>query len=505
MTSPRGCYHLNAGIRLIAVNGAGIIVRENPFRMYRVNLTALDLLKMCQTGYFPESMAQILNKEVKAASANLLDRFMEAGVLRWTPPDNFEKPLVTIVVPVYNRAQDIRSCLDSLFALEYPSDSYEIVVIDDNSSDSTVEVIKKYGVKLLENRFNMGQSAARNLGASHARGDIIAFTDSDCIVSPRWLSELIPYFEDERNVLVGGYVGSYYRKTRLDRYEESNSPLNMGKKLLFGHGPESDFYVPTCNMLLRKKAYSSVGGFDEAMRVGEDVDLCWRLKERGFRLVYVPMGTVEHKHRNVFTETFKRRFEYGLSEPMLYSRHRQIEKHFPVTPSSLALMLSAFTGIVGKQLLSIPLFLAILVADAVMKTVKYTKQAGISLPFATIFRSAATTHFNLLFHLSHHVIRYHLILLLLLAIVFPQIMFAVAAMVLFTSIVECIRKKPRISFPEFLFYFLAEQCCYQLGVLTGCLRLRFFRPYKLNFRRVKPPSGGSKKDHGGAKSVPDNA
>lgn len=504
MTSPRGCYHLNAGISLIAVNGAGIVVRENPFRVYRVNLAALDLLKKCETGFFPESLAQV-PKEVKSALINLLDRFVEAGALEWIPPDNFVKPMVTIVVPVYNRAEDIRSCLDSLFALEYPSDRYEIVVVDDNSSDSTVDVINNYGVRLLANQVNMGQSAARNLGVSHARGDIIAFTDSDCIVSPRWLCELVPYFEDGKNALVGGYVGSYYRKTRLDRYEESNSPLNMGKKLLFGFGAESDFYVPTCNMLLRKMAYSSVGGFDEAMRVGEDVDLCWRLKERGFRLVYVPSGTVEHKHRNVFTETFKRRFEYGVSEPMLYSRHRQIIKHFPVTPSSLALIITALTGITGKLLLSIPVFLAILTADSVFKTIKYTKLAGIALPFSTIFMSAATTHFNLLFHLSHHVIRYHLILLVLLATVFPQLVFAVAAMVLFTSLVEFIRKKPRISFPEFMFYFLAEQCCYQLGVLTGCLKLRFFRPYILNFRRVQSASGRSKGNHRGAKSVLDKA
>ena len=98
--------------------------------------------------------------------------------------------------------------------------------------------------------------------------------------------------------------------------------------------------MPTCNLLVRKDAYQGVGGLDEALRFGEDVDLCWKLRKRGHRQFYVPPGAVRHKHRNRLTASAWQRFHYGTSEPVLYARHPEVKKSLPWQPWGLAFWVS---------------------------------------------------------------------------------------------------------------------------------------------------------------------
>ncbi len=485
MSYTHGLYYLDSKVSLISLNGFGVIVKENPFRVFRVNLGALRLLEKCREGFSVHSEVQSSNERSSRTLLAVLDRFVETGILEWAPSDNLKLPFVTVIIPVYNRADDMRSCLESLFKVDYPLEKLEIIVVDDNSSDTTVETVKTYPVKLIAQPKNLGQSAARNAGVFAAQGEIIAFIDSDCIAGASWLRELTPYFDDPRNALVGGYVDSYYRETRLDRYEEANSALNMGGKFVTGSGKESDFYVPTCNMLVRKEAYLKVGGLDETMRVGEDVDLCWRLKEDGYRLVYVPKGTIEHKHRNRFFETFKRRFDYGVSEPTLYIKHQQIVKHFPWQPACMAVLLTIIIGLIGRSVLSIPLAMSVLFCDSIIHWATYQKQIGMPLQFRKVLGSTTEKHFNLIFYLTRHLIRYYLLVIVTTVIIFPPLLPAATTVILFPSLVEFARKKPRISFPVFLFYFLIEQAYYQAGVFTSCLKQKSFRPYRLKFRRTR--------------------
>ena len=282
-------------------------------------------------------------------------------------------------------------------------------------------------------------------------------------------------------LLSGGYVDSFYRETRLDRYEEAESPLNMGQEVLVGWGSESDFYVPTCNILVRRDVYLQVGGLDETLRVGEDVDLCWRLKERGFRLLYIPKGHVKHKHRNRFLETFSRRFDYGTSEPVLYAAHRDVVKRFPWQHSCMAVLLTCIAGLLTKHLWFVPMVCLILAADSLLKKSRYRKQLKVPLAFRIVFRATVEKHFHLLYHLSHHVVRYYLLLLVTLAILFQPLIPIVAALVLFPTLVAFFKKRPRLGFPLFLFFFAVEQAFYQVGVFWGSLKQRCFRPYRLTW------------------------
>ena len=105
------------------------------------------------------------------------------------------RPLVSVIVPVYNRGEAIGKCIKSLLAQEYPKKKLEIIIVDNNSNDKTKDTIKKYPVKYLLEK-EKGSYAARNKGIEHAKGEIIAFTDSDCIADKQWVSCLAEGFED---------------------------------------------------------------------------------------------------------------------------------------------------------------------------------------------------------------------------------------------------------------------------------------------------------------------
>jgi mycofactocin glycosyltransferase len=124
-------------------------------------------------------------------------------------------------------------------------------------------------------------------------------------------------------------VSGYFAGSALDRYENAFSSLSMGARILYSGPDNSLVYTPMCNLLVRRGAYVETEGIRADMRVGEDVDFCWRMRARGHVLLYVPFGTVPHKDRNRLDRMFRRRSEYGTSEATLYRLHPAKKKIFP--------------------------------------------------------------------------------------------------------------------------------------------------------------------------------
>src|SRR6266498_2864333 len=194
-------------------------------------------------------------------------------------------PKVSVVVASYNGARTLQACLESLTRLNYPD--YEVIVVDDGSTDSTPEIANKFPAVRCLRQSNLGLSAARNAGIDAAVGEIVAFTDDDCRADEDWLFYLV------QDLLKGGYVGiGGHNFLPPDDSPAAAavmaSPGGPAHVMLTDSEAE---HVPGCNMAFFKWALKEAGGFDPIFRkAGDDVDLCWRLQDREYKIGFSPAG-----------------------------------------------------------------------------------------------------------------------------------------------------------------------------------------------------------------------
>jgi cellulose synthase/poly-beta-1,6-N-acetylglucosamine synthase-like glycosyltransferase len=236
-------------------------------------------------------------------------------------------------------------------------------------------------------------------------------------------------------------------------------------------------------MLVSRKAFNATGGFKDGMRLGEDVDFCWRMRNHGYSLLYVPAGRVAHKHRNQLFQMLRRRSSYGTSEASLYLSHRDKRKRFLIPIWAALSFLALVIAILLKNpypLASIPLFLGI---DFYQKSITL-KRFKIRFPFRRIISSTLRSHFSFYYFTSFHLIRYYLILLLGFGFLFHPLFFFCVFALLLTSSVDYVVKKPNLLYPVFLFFYILEHLSYQVGVFWGSLKLKYFGSYIPVFSRA---------------------
>lgn len=230
---------------------------------------------------------------------------------------------VSIVVPVYNGERTIEECIKSLLNLDYPKEKYEIIMVDNNSTDNTVEIMKRYPVRLLHEK-KQGPYAARNLGIKNASGEIVAFTDADCIADKGWLRQLIKNFKGATIAGVGGEILSYNPKTLVEQYSDKSGILSQ--KIFFNskfRGLKMPF-IATANAAYKKGILNEIGLFDDSFLIGGDVDLAWRVSSKGYRIVYAPKALIFHKHRTTPYALFKQFFGYGDEHAKLFKMHNAL-------------------------------------------------------------------------------------------------------------------------------------------------------------------------------------
>jgi cellulose synthase/poly-beta-1,6-N-acetylglucosamine synthase-like glycosyltransferase len=233
-------------------------------------------------------------------------------------------PLVTVVVPVWNGEQTIQQLLESLQKLDYDRNKVEVIVVDGNSTDKTREIVKKFPVKLIiENR--KGLNIARNTGIKCGNGEIVAFTDSDCIVPNNWITKIAENFKDPKVSCVGGSAKA------LDTDFVSQYADNSIVRLMpiFKKREELEEVKPFfrhpagCNMAFRRKAVEEVGYFDESIQYGfDEVEFTDRICRAGYKLVLDPEVYVWHKHRATLGEFLKQNFQYGKGSGLVLRRKR---------------------------------------------------------------------------------------------------------------------------------------------------------------------------------------
>ena len=314
-------YRLRDSVRYCQKNGSPMLVLHYPLKLIVLHPFWRPVLESLTVGSFMafEKILSPVNHIDPVELEIFLNGLVRKGFLEqkgFTMPPHY--PHVTVIIPVRNRPGEIAACLQSLSQLDYPREKMEIIVIDDASDDNTPDVVSTFPAQLISLKERRQASFCRNLAAKRAQGEILAFLDSDCVADPLWLRELIPAFSDPSNGAVGGIVDSYFNKKDLDCYEKVKSSLNMSSWFKSSREANPFFYLPSCNLLVRRNLFLQLKGFREDMHVGEDVDFCWRLQDQGSHLEYRPVGTVYHRHRNTVREFCARRFDYGTSEPLLH-------------------------------------------------------------------------------------------------------------------------------------------------------------------------------------------
>ncbi len=379
-------------------------------------------------------------------------------------------PSVSIIIPVHNRPDDIRACMESLEDLEYPKEKTEIIVVDDASQDNTPEVIKKFtNVKLIELTVNSQASFCRNRAAEVATGEILAFIDSDCLADPSWLKQLVPAFRDSSLGALGGFVDSYYNEKKLDQYEKVKSALQISSLFKRSNKEEQFFYVPTCNFLVRRKLFLELGGLKEELHVGEDVDFSWRLQNSKAKLEYRPVGRVFHKHRNNLWPFCSRRFDYGTSEPLLQKIHPDRKKKLFLPPHESLFWLLLASALFFRNAIPLILSFGIFLSDAVQRYQSLSRRK-LPIGFFAICYAVIRSYLSLSYHCCNFISRYYLIPAVLLLPFFPKAAAVILAMHLITSVAEYVIKQARMNPFTFIFFFTLEQMSYQAGVWWGCIK-----------------------------------
>ena len=216
------------------------------------------------------------------------------------PPPAQSWPRVSVIVCAHNGAPTLRSCLKSLEQLAYPD--YEVILVDDGSTDATPEIALEFAsVQTLRQPVNWGLSAARNLGVAAASGTVIAFTDADCLVDGDWLLFLV------RTLLAGDFaaVGGPNLSPPAAHWIQAVVAAAPGAPSHVLLSDTEAEHVPGCNMAFYRWALTATGGFDPEFRqAGDDVDLCWRLLQRGYTIGFSPAAMVWHHRRFAVIDLF---------------------------------------------------------------------------------------------------------------------------------------------------------------------------------------------------------
>ena len=452
------------------------------------------------------------------ATASLARRLTDAQVAHPCPPAGAETPEVTVIVPVYNRAALLDRCLTGM------GSNYRVIVVDDASADggALAEVAARHGARLVRRAVNGGPGAARNTGLQLVSDGVVAFLDSDCVPDGDWIAQLLPHFADPLVAAVAPRIVALPSGTGAGRFTAAAGSLDLGEQPARVVPGSRVSYVPTAALLVRRAAIDGLVsehrsevrarsgaidglvsehrsevrarsgaidgivrpesglssqkstdsgrtmregmGFDEGMRVGEDVDLIWRLHRAGRRIRYVPTVTVAHHEPTTWPELLTRRFSYGTSAAPLAAKHPEFMAPlvlYPWPALTVAALLARRPGLA-----------AVGYTGAVVGMLRTLRRSQVpprdtlrAMAGATAQTWQGTGRYSTQFASP----------LLLLGIVAPGRSgrrLAAASLLFGPALVEWRRRRPPLSPARFVLGRIADDVSYGAGVYAGAVRER---------------------------------
>lgn len=406
----------------------------------------------------------------QAVSDLLLARGIVHPVVEGLGPDI----AVDIVVPCYERPELLDACLASL---RCTAPDARIIVVDDASRSPVVgEVARAHGATLVRHETNRGPAAARNTGLREVRSPIVAFVDADCVATPGWLSTVVAHFGDDRVAAVAPRISPRSsRPTVLARYQAVRSPLDMGPRPELVKPGAPLGFLPSAALVARVSDLPPEP-FDERLRVGEDVDLVWRLVDAGRLVRYEPHARVTHEIRPSTRGWATQLFDYGTSAAELDRRHPG-----RLTPARLTFRTVTAAAL---ALTRRPTAAAAVLGAASVDRIRTLRDssvdprvAGVVMGKSLASDAAATGH---LLRREWWPVGW----LLVTAAARSRGSRAAAAVMVVTPIHEWLTRRPALDLPRYLLLRLIDDAAYGSGVIVSAVRSR--RPAVL-MPRTQPP------------------
>jgi len=306
--------------------------------------------------------------------------------------------MISVIVPAFNAEKTIAACLTSLLNQTVAQQDYEIIVVDDGSTDATADIVRKYSQVRLLSQENQGPAAARNNGVRQAQGDIILFTDADCTVSDNWIEEMTCLLKSNPEVVGAKGVYKTSQKSLVARfvqleYEDKYDVMKRHKYIDF---------IDTYSACFRKHVFIKMDGYNRSFPVAcaEDVELSFRLANAGYKMLFAPRAIVYHIHPDNFAGYLKKKYKFAYWRILAVRKNpNKIVKdsHTPQTMKLQVLLiplivLSLLAGIWMRSFIPAVIVLFVYFATTipfVFKAVKKDVSAGLMSPVLLLSRSTA--------------------------------------------------------------------------------------------------------------------
>ena len=226
---------------------------------------------------------------------------------------------ISVVVPFYNAEDTLELCLTALIKQNLKPE--EIIVVDNNSNDRSKIIVDEFINNSKDSKIvyleckKKGPSAARNKGASIAKGDWLIFTDSDCVPSPSWISDYKVHFHDETFGAVAGCIKPFLPTNPIQKTLSLFTLPENQQEIVHDNFTITEGLYPTANLAVKKKVFNRIGGFNENLNYSEDREFCYKIYKAGFKIKALKNASVEHIHRKSLKGLIKQSFFFGTGHP----------------------------------------------------------------------------------------------------------------------------------------------------------------------------------------------